>query len=348
MNGEPQRIAFVSYYQGDYGIHTLDRKEPLHTAASEDFGSPGPVIDFQAPLTHSLVSSNVRKKGRFEKMFLEGRPPVNVGVTSNGDVFGGTQISFGDVLGDQQFNVYADSVAQYRTLAGSYVNLARRFQLALQGFSQTRFFYGALAGAFYDPALAGLISRDEALATRTTRGGTVFGIYPLDRFRRLELTAGLVWLHEAVRGPGRSRPISTRSRTRPASSTRTKSSETGRSFLSASRSSRRRRCSVSSVRWPAARCASRYDFAPKFGRTLYRQTFDTDARYYLRLATSGVLALQVQGIQELRRLPRFPVLRRQLGNARIRLPAVRRAERDVRERRAEVPDHRSGLDARSG
>src|SRR5581483_7550302 len=91
--GKTNRIAFVSYYKGEYGIHTLERKEPLHTAASADFGAPGPVIDFQAPLQHTLVKQNIKKKGAFEKMFLEGRPPVNVGVTSNGDIFGGSQVS---------------------------------------------------------------------------------------------------------------------------------------------------------------------------------------------------------------------------------------------------------------
>ena len=60
-----------------------------------------------------------RRKGPFEKMFLEGRPPINVGVTSNGDMFGGSQISFGDVLGDQQFNVFVASISQYRTIAAS-------------------------------------------------------------------------------------------------------------------------------------------------------------------------------------------------------------------------------------
>ena len=56
-------------------------------------------------------------------MFLEGRPPVNVGVTSNGDIFGGTQVTFSDVLGDKQFNFFAASISQYRTLPRSYVNL---------------------------------------------------------------------------------------------------------------------------------------------------------------------------------------------------------------------------------
>src|SRR4029077_3500991 len=155
----------------------------------------------QAPLQHTLVTSKIRKKGTFEKMFLEGRPPVSLGVTSNGDVFGGSQVTFGDVLGDQQFNVFAQSIAQYRTLSLSYVNLSRRFQYAFQGFSQTQFFYGQLGGLLYDPALAPLISRQDSVATRTVRGGTVFGIYPLSRYRRLELSAGLVQIDESYNDP---------------------------------------------------------------------------------------------------------------------------------------------------
>ena len=54
-DGKTNRIAFVTYYKGEYSIHTLERKEPLHTAATADFGAPGPIIDFQAPLQHTLV-----------------------------------------------------------------------------------------------------------------------------------------------------------------------------------------------------------------------------------------------------------------------------------------------------
>ena len=105
-DSKANRVAFVSYFKNEYTIRTLERKEPLHTAATSDFGAPGPIIDFQAPLQHSLVQANVRKKGAFEKMFLEGRPPINVGVTSNGDIFGGTAVTFGDVLGDKQINLF--------------------------------------------------------------------------------------------------------------------------------------------------------------------------------------------------------------------------------------------------
>ena len=157
-DGKTNRIAFISYYKGEYSVHILERTEPLHTVATSDFGAPGPIIDFQAPLAHTLVTANARRKGAWEKMFLEGRPPVNIGVSSSGDVFGGTQITFGDVLGDKQINLYAASIAQYRTLSLALVNLSRRFQFALQGFSQTQFFYGAVGGVFYDPSLAPFVT----------------------------------------------------------------------------------------------------------------------------------------------------------------------------------------------
>ena len=84
-------------------------------------------------MTHTLVAENKKKKGKFEKMFLDGRPPVNLGVTSGGDFFGGTQISFTDVLGDQQFNLFAASVSQYRTMSLSYLNLERRLPVGAAG-----------------------------------------------------------------------------------------------------------------------------------------------------------------------------------------------------------------------
>ena len=135
LKGGPEgpRIAFVSYYKGDYGVHILDHRPPLGKATTEDFGAPGPIVDFQAPLTHSLVSANVKRKGKFEKLYLEGRPPINVGVTSSGDFLGGTAIAFTDVLGDQQFTMFATSISQYRSFSGAYVNLERRLPVRHPG-----------------------------------------------------------------------------------------------------------------------------------------------------------------------------------------------------------------------
>jgi hypothetical protein len=295
------RIGFVTYYKGDYGLHILERREPLHTAASSDFGAPGPIIDFQAPLSHTLVAANQRRKKPFEKMFLEGRPPVNVGVTNNGDVFGGTEISFGDVLGDKQVNLFAASIAQYRTLALSYVNLGARFQYALQGFSQTQFFYGQLEGVFYDPSLAPFISRDLSVATRTVRGGTAFGSYPFDRYRRVEVTGGITQLHESYNDPALEfyaqqyqqqnfgQQVFRNGTLVPLSVAFVQETTIFREF------------------GPLAGSTMRfaYDVAPKIAGTLSRQTFDADARYYQRLASTGVLALRLRGFKSIGDYPDF-------------------------------------------
>ena len=299
--GKQNRIAFVSYFKNEYTIRTLDRKEPLHTASSSDFGAPGPVIDFVPPLQHALVASNVRKKGAFEKMFLEGRPPLNVGVTSNGDIFGGTQVSFGDVLGDKQVNIYAASISQYRTLALSYVNLSRRFQYALQGYSQTTFFYGQLGGVFYDPTYAPFIDRDLALATRTVRGGSALGIYPLDRYRRLQVTGGLVQLREEYNDPGIEELAQQYQQQQYGQRVFRDGTmiPLGVEFI--------QETTVFREFGPLAGSTMRfaYDVSPKIGSLLSRQTIDLEARHYLRLGGSGLLATRIRGFKSMGDYPDF-------------------------------------------
>jgi hypothetical protein len=299
--GTQNRIAFVSYFKNEYSIRTLERKEPLHTASSADFGAPGPIIDFQAPLQHSLVASNVRKKGAFEKMFLEGRPPINVGVTSNGDIFGGSQVSFGDVLGDKQVNLFAASISQYRTLALSYVNLSRRFQYALQGYSQTTFFYGQLGGVFYDPSYAPFIDRDLATATRTVRGASAIGIYPLDRYRRIQVSGGLVQLREQYNDLGVEELARQYQQSVYGQSVFRNGNmiPLGAEFI--------QETTVFREFGPLAGSTMRfaYDVSPKVGGLLSRQTFDLEARHYLRLGGSGLLATRIRGFKSIGDFPDF-------------------------------------------
>ena len=287
------KVAFVSYFKNEFELHVLDRDDPISTAASADFGSPGPVIDFQAPLTHTLVSENTRRKGTFEKVFVDGRPPVNVGVTSGGDLFGGTAISFTDVLGDKNFSFYAASVSQYRTLSFSFVNQARRMNYAIQGFSQTQFFYGQLGGVFYDPSFSGLIDRDFAIATRTVRGGNAFTIWPLDRYRRFELFGGVTHYQENFEDPALDE-----------FSSEFQQEQFGRQLF---RSGTFVPLGVNFVQettvfrefGPLSGNTVRlsYEVAPKIGNTLSRQTAEVDARYYQRIGGSGLLALRARGFK---------------------------------------------------
>jgi hypothetical protein len=295
-------IGVITYYKGDYELHTLERRDPIVTAASSDFGSPGTnVIDFQSPLSHTLVAEKKKKKGTFEKMFMDGRPPVNLGVTSGGDIFGGTAVSFSDVLGDQQFSLYAASISQYRTLSLSYLNLGRRFNYALQGYSQTQFFYGTLENVFYDPSFSGFIDRDLSIATRTVRGGTAFGIWPFNRYRRVEVFGGMLQYRESFNDPTLQdlsldyqvdqfgQPLFRSGTYVPFGVNFVQETTVFREF------------------GPLAGNTVRasFEIAPKLGNTLSRRTADIDARYYQRLGATGLLALRVKAFRSWGEAPDF-------------------------------------------
>jgi len=289
------RIAFVTYYKGDWGVHSLERKAPIHSAASDDFGTPGPIVDFQSPLTHSFVPANMRQKKRFENMYLQGVPSVNIMVTNNGDLFGGTAITFGDILGDQHFVVYADSSAQYSATSRGFLfgwtDLSRRFQFTLQALAETRFFYGATGGVFYDPSIAPFFNREQLLATSTQRGGNMVGVYPLSRYRRIEMSAGLFYVREQY------------------------SNEALQSYIDANQvgpsqlfrdgnvlplsAAFVQETTVFREYGPLSGSTMRLDLEvePKLGNSLSSQTFDADARYYKRLATNGVFAVRLRAFK---------------------------------------------------
>ncbi len=296
----PPKIAFVTYYKGEYGIHTLNRQEPIATVASADFGAPGPIIDFQAPITHTLVKSNIKTKGTFEKLFLEGRPPVNVGVTSGGDLFGGTQVTFTDVLGDKQFNLFASSVSQYRTLSFSYTNLSRRLQYAIQAYSQTQFYYGYDPGLLYGSQYA-YVDRSQAIATQTARGATAYGIYPFNRYARVELSGGLFQFNQGYNDAGLQEVADQYQRQQYGRTLFSNGSimPLGVSYV--------QETTVFREYGPLAGNTIRagYEYAPSLGKLLSRHTLDGDARYYLRLATNGVLAFRARGFKSWGEFPGY-------------------------------------------
>jgi WD40-like Beta Propeller Repeat len=287
------RLAFVTYFKGEYGLHVLERKEEITKVASADFGSPGPIVDFQAPLMHTLVPDNKKKKGKFDKLFLEGRPPVALGVTSGGDVFGGTQVTFTDVLGDQQFNLFISSVSQYRTMNFTWVNMEKRLQWALSGYNTSQFYYGQLEGVFYDPYLSQFIDRDLATATRTIQGGTMFAIYPFNRYRRVELFGGFSRYQESFNDPlvqeasndyqeeVYGQPLFNNGNMAPFGVAFVQETTIFREFGPLSGSTMR----------------LSYEVAPRIAGMLSRQTFDGDARKYFRLGATGLLALRARGFK---------------------------------------------------
>jgi hypothetical protein len=295
------RIAFVTYFKSEYGLHILERKEEITKVATADFGSPGPIVDFQAPLMHTLVPDNKKKKGKFDKLFLEGRPPVNLGVTSGGDVFGGTQVTFTDVLGDQQFSFLVASVSQYRTMSFTWQNMEHRLQWALQGYNMTQFYYGELENVLYDPYYSQFISRDLSTATRTIQGGTAFAIYPFNRYRRIEVFGGFSRYKESYNDPSVAQVAS-----------EYQQQQYGRQlfnngYMAPIGAAFVQETTIFREFGPLSGSTMRlsYEIAPKIGNSLSRQTFDGDARKYFRLGANGLLAFRARGFKSTGTSPDF-------------------------------------------
>ncbi len=291
--GNTTRVAFVSYYKGDNGIHVMSRDKPLLAVPSSDFGAPGPIIDFQPPLSHTLVRDNIHRKGMWEKLTLDGRPPVNLGVTSGGDFFGGTQISFSDLLGGKQINFFASSVSQYRTMAATYINIENRIQYSAQAFSQDVFYYGQIDNYLYSAGLVPFIDRDRALSVRTQRGVTGFAIYPFNRYTRLELSGGYVYLRERY-ADQELQDISEEYQRQNFGTTFYQSGHVvplGLSLVHETTVFRE----YGPVSGTAANIGVQY--SPKIGNSLTRRTVEGDVRFYQRIGTNGVLAFRGRGLK---------------------------------------------------
>ena len=134
------------------------------------------------------------------------------------------------------------------------------------------------------------------------RGGAAFGIYPLDTYRRLEMSGGVVHFSEnyndaAVgvrRRSSTSRPVYGRTLFNngtvvPFGVTFVQETTVFREF------------------GPLAGNTMRlaFEYSPKIGNSLQRQTLDGDARYYKRLAGSGLLALRLRGFKSTGSFPDY-------------------------------------------
>jgi outer membrane protein assembly factor BamA len=221
---------------------------------------------------------------------LAGRPPINVGVTSSGNFYGNTQITFTDLLGDQQFTFFVQSVSQYRSFSFQYLTIEKRMQYAIQAFSQDLYYFGQNA-ALYDPYVATFLTHDQAEAVQSQRGATMFVIYPFNKYTRAELNFGYMHLNERYNDPVLQQltqqyqvdqygsPIFRNGNMIPYGVSLVRETTVFREF------------------GPVAGNTFKVSFSGSPGFTpqwLSRQTVDIDLRHYQRVVANGVLATRLK------------------------------------------------------
>ncbi len=275
------RVGFISYFKGAYQLYTLDPTEQTKEVEQAS-SAPAEVVDFQPDVTHQVVAENKRRKRLFEGLYLEGRPPLNVGVTSNGDFFGGSQIALTDVLGDQSFLFTVESVRDYRNYSGQYSNLSGRWNWGVIGSDFTVYYFPSLYSASY--------TRAGALATERYTGAAGFAVYPLNKFNRIQFSAGYTRIKTDYQDPTVQIQIQQQAAavgqvpiydgsTLPLTIGYTRETTRFREFGPLAGST----------------VNLRFEYSPGVSSFLSRRTVDFDARKYLRVpGTSMLLATRVR------------------------------------------------------
>jgi hypothetical protein len=325
------RLAFITYYKGEYQLHTKDLTEPLKEVEQEVQSAAEGLVDFQPDVSHQVIPENKRRKKLFEGLYLEGRPPLNVGVTSSGDFFGGTQVALTDVLGDQNFTFTVLSVREFRTYEGSYINLAKRLHYGISGYDYTRFYYANPYGLTNAYAF-----REGALATERYTGGQLIAQYPLDKFRRLDFGAGIVHLKQQYENPDAQAQVCAQAAAQGLQCYL--NSGTLVPFTGALTQETTKFAEFGPLAGSTFNIG--FEVSPKIGSTLSRYSFQGDLRKYFRLgSTSTIFAVRGKGFyssgnnpaifyfggnQELRGYPYlgFVGTRGFFANAELRLPLI--------------------------
>src|SRR6185503_17839835 len=156
-----------------------------------------------------------------------------------------------------------------------------------------------------------LLSRSDAIATRTVRGGSLFGIYPFSRYRRIELSGGIVNLDEEYNDPNLADLSNQYQQALYGQSVLRNGTlaPLGAAFV--------QETTIFREYGPLAGNTMRlaYDISPKIGPLLSRQTFDGDIRHYLRIGGNGVFATRLRGFKSIGDFPDFQYFG---GNSELR------------------------------
>jgi hypothetical protein len=133
------------------------------------------------------------------KLYLSNRPPIGAVISTDGSIYGGTALTFSDLLGDHNFNLTAYQVRSFRSYNFSYANLKNRFQFMAEVFQFTIFYYTPYS--YVDPTFYQQLSYRDALATRTMMGASINGYYPFNRYYRAQVGLNFINYEEDFYDP---------------------------------------------------------------------------------------------------------------------------------------------------
>jgi hypothetical protein len=197
---DPGTIFFSSFNKGSYQVFSAQLEGTLEdriTFAELRTGEPPP--RFEPTLTLDIDEKKIRPYSGISDLYVASRPPLDLLVSSDGSVYGGAAISFGDLLGDHNFLAMIYQSRGMRSYFFTYLNQKRRLQFMPSFYEFTTFYYPPFA--YIDPFLYNRLNYQDAIAYRKITSANLEAYYPLNRYYRLEGNLGFFRYEESFFDP---------------------------------------------------------------------------------------------------------------------------------------------------
>jgi len=185
-------ILFSSFNKGAFQVFLGELEGAVEKTITfkerntdEEFERFEPIIKLE------INKDKIQKYKGIGKLYLTSRPPVNTIISTDGSIYGGSSITFTDMLADYTFFIMAYQVQNFRSYYFAYLNQKNRLQYMASAYQYTIFYYPDYV--YYDPYLYNFLSYRDAIATRKISGAALSAYYPFNKFYRTE--ASLSYSH---------------------------------------------------------------------------------------------------------------------------------------------------------
>jgi hypothetical protein len=181
----PKTVIFSSFNKGAFQIFKSDPEGVTETTIKFAEITPAEKFErFEPAITLEVNKDKIVPNKGIGKLYLVSRPPIQAVVSTDGSIYGGSALSFSDLLGDHNLYIMAYQVRSFRSYSAAYLNQKRRLQFAASAYQYTEFYYPPYA--YYDPALYNWLTYQDAIASRKITGANFSAYYPFNRYYRAE------------------------------------------------------------------------------------------------------------------------------------------------------------------
>jgi len=187
LPNDPEKVIFASFNKGAFQVFKSELEGEVEKTIT--FTEPSPDEEFkrfEPIISLEIDDKEIKPYKGLGKLYLTSRPPIDTIVSTDGSIYGGSAISFSDLLGDYTLFLMAYQVRAYRSYQFSFLNQKRRLQYMVNAFQYTQYYY---LRSFYDPYWSLRTYRD-ATAVRKITGVNVSAYYPFNRYHRTQASIG--------------------------------------------------------------------------------------------------------------------------------------------------------------